>query len=342
MVNVGVIVLALLTVTGTITYLYTSSNRDKYEEDQFRQFMKQFNRNYDTAEEYQLRLTNFKTNLRRNEELNKKHPQASFGVNKYADMSQAEFRSTILMPKFDANNTCIFPYHKYAKVDKTVKIPTTFDWTTKGAVTPIKNQGSCGSCWTFSTAENIEGQWFLAGHTLVSLSEQWIVDCSHGCLQSEPDVCDGGCGGGLPWLAYEDIITNGGLTSEADYPYEGYQQNCPSSEPMIAKISNWTYMDTNPTDIETYMVSKGPMSIALNADLLMSYNGGVITGTPDDCPIDGMDHAVLLVGYDHTQNPPYWKVKNSWGTDWGEQGYFRIESDNGLCGINLCVTSAIV
>jgi len=337
--NIGVVVLALLTITGTVTYFYSSQKSD---EDLFRQFVKDYSRKYSTEQEYALRFANFKQNLRRNEDLSRKHPQASFSINKFSDMSQEEFQKTVLMPKFSANNTCVFPYHKQAKVDRSRALPKTFDWRTKGAVTAIKNQGSCGSCWTFSTAENIEGQWFLAGNQLVSLSEQWIVDCSHGCLQSEPDVCDGGCGGGLPWLAYEDIITNGGLTSEDDYPYSGEQQTCPSSEPSIAKIANWTYLDVNPTDIETFMVAQGPLSIALNADLLMSYSGGVITGTPDDCPISGMDHAVLMVGYDLTQSPPYWIVKNSWGSDWGENGYFRIESDNGLCGINLCVTSSLV
>jgi cathepsin F len=342
--NIGVIVLALLTVSGTVTYLYKNSNAGNAEQ-QFRQYMKQYGKTYATEQEYQTRFTNFKNNMMRNVELGRKHTLASFGINKFSDMSVAEFKQTLLMPAFDANQSCIFPYHRYSRPAK-MDIPSTFDWRTKGAVTDIKNQGSCGSCWTFSTAENIEGQWFLAGHSLTSLSEQWIVDCSHGCLQSEPDVCDSGCGGGLPWLAYQDIITNGGLTSEADYPYNGNQNNCPSSEPSIAKISNWTALDTDPTDIETYMAAKGPLSIALNADLLMSYTGGVITGNmPDDCPVDGMDHAVLMVGYDLTKSQasvPFWIVKNSWGSDWGENGYFRMESDNGLCGINLCVTSALV
>jgi cathepsin F len=312
------------------------------QETQFQKYMRDYNKQYKSLDEYSRRLAKFKDNLKRIAELNEKHPHATFGINKFADMSPAEFKDTYLMSGFDPADACLWPYHRMAKVDKSKAIPTTFDWRNKGAVTPVKNQGSCGSCWTFSTAENIEGQWFLAGKGLVSLSEQWIVDCSHGCLQSEPNLCDGGCGGGLPWLAYQDIINNKGLTGESNYPYVGYQQTCPSGEPSLAVISNWTSLSTDPTDIETYMVGKGPLSITLNAGLLMSYTSGVITGTPDDCPNSGSDHAVLLVGYDRTQNPPYWIVKNSWGTDWGENGYFRIESDNGLCGINSCVTSALV
>jgi cathepsin F len=303
----------------------------------FQKFMAQYGKTYATPEEYQVRFQNFKANLRKNAELNRKHPKASFGINKYSDMKHSEFQQKMLLPKFPAQNTCLWPYHRIAKVESRA-IPTTWDWSKKGAVTPVKNQASCGSCWTFSTAENIEGQWFLAKNKLVSLSEQWIVDCSHSCLQSEPDLCNGGCGGGLPWLAYEDIITNAGLTDEADYPYTGEQGTCQTGKPDIAVIANWTALSTDVTQIMTYLVSNGPLSITLNADLLFSYNGGIITGSPDDCPNSGSDHAVLLVGYDQSQN--FWLVKNSWGADWGENGYFRIEYDNGLCGINSCVTSA--
>jgi cathepsin F len=324
---------------------YNNTKTNVNEEQMFRSWMKDHSKVYASEGEYAKRLANFRANLRRNEQLRSAHTEATFGMNKFADVSIQEFKQTVLMRPFDPNDTCIWPYHRVAKVQAR-QIPTSFDWRTKGAVSPVKNQQSCGSCWTFSTAENIEGQWFLAGHSPVpSLSEQWIVDCSHGCLQSEPDLCNGGCGGGLPWLAYQDIITNAGLTSEADYPYVGYAQNCPSSEPAVAQIANWTALDTDFTDIITYMQANGPLSITLNADLLMSYSGGVITGDPSTCPNSGSDHAVLLVGYDTTKSQAsvnFWIVKNSWGTDWGENGYFRIEADNGLCGINACVTSACV
>jgi len=329
----SIIVLAAL-------FVFALAVRD-FEETQFRSWMRDNQKTYSRAE-YGKRLNNFKDNIKRNAQLNAMPGQkATFGINKFSDMSLEEFRATYLMPKFDPKDTCQWPYH--ADVSKLTKpIPSKFDWRNKGAVTPIKNQGSCGSCWTFSTAENIEGQWQIAGNALVSLSEQWIVDCSQSCLQSEPQLCNGGCNGGLPWLAYGDIINNKGLTSEANYPYQGVQGTCQTSEPVVAKISNWTYLDTNPTDITTYMYNNGPLSICLNADLLFSYTSGVISGDPSTCPGDQSDHAVLAVGYDNTQSPPFWIVKNSWGTSWGMNGYFNIESDNGLCGINLCVTSALV
>jgi len=325
-------------------FVFALAVRDPVET-QFRSWMRQQGKTY-TGAEYNKRLNNFKANIVRNDQLNAMPGQkATFGINKFSDMTIDEFRATYLMPKFDPRDVCPWPYHAdgiRADIPKNVQIPTKFDWRTKNAVTAVKNQGSCGSCWTFSTAENVEGQWAIAGNTLVSLSEQWIVDCSQSCLQSDPSLCNGGCNGGLPWLAYGDIITNKGLTSEADYPYQGVQGTCQTGEPVVAKIANWTYLDTNPTDITTYMYNNGPLSICLNADLLFSYSSGVISGDPSTCPTDGMDHAVLAVGYDNTQSPPFWIVKNSWGTDWGMSGYFNIESDNGLCGINLCVTSSLV
>jgi len=315
----------------------------------FKLWMKQHHKVYSTTEEYQKRLQFFKGNLVRNAELNARPGQtANYGLNQFSDMTYDEFRSSRLMKPFQVNNTCRWPYHRVHREytpEELGPVPSSWDWRTKGAVTPIKNQGSCGSCWTFSTAENIEGMWFLAGNPIVSLSEQWVVDCSHSCLASEPDLCNGGCGGGLPWLAYEDIITNKFLTTEQAYPYTGEAGTCQSPSTVGAKISNWTAVSTDPTQITAFCYNEGPLSITLNAGLLFSYTSGIITGTPDDCPNDESDHAVLLVGFgvDTTNNNmPYWIVKNSWGNTWGESGYFRIESDNGLCGINACVTSSIV
>jgi len=260
-------------------------------------------------------------------------------------MTPKEFADMLLLPKFDPNDTCIWPYHKIHQVSKAeiVKAPAYFDWTDKGVVTPVKNQADCGSCWTFSTTGNIEGQWALYSpkHTLQGLSEQWIVGCSTSCLASDPSLCNSGCGGGLPWLAYEDIIANKGIPSESAYPYLGEDSSCINSNPIVASISNWTALSTDPAEIQTFLVSNGPLSITLNADLLMSYSSGVITGPGDECLNSESDHAVLLVGYGTNSTVPYWIVKNSWGTDWGMDGYFMIESDNGLCGANACVTSAL-
>jgi len=313
----------------------------------FRKFMVDYNRVYSSNEEFSLRFTNFKNNIRRIDQLNNMPGQlATFGINKFADFSAEEFAAKLLLPKFDANDLCIWPFHETVPQEKVEAAPTNFDWRAKGAVTPVKNQGDCGSCWTFSTTGNIEGQWQIwsSKHNLVGLSEQWIVDCSTSCLQSEPDLCNSGCDGGLPWLAYGDIINNKGLTTESSYPYTGEDGTCTTGNPISAVIANWTAVSTVPTQIQAYMYSQGPLSITMNAGLLMSYMSGIITGSASDCPVSEMDHAILMVGYGHNSsaNVDYWTVKNSWGTDWGMNGYFQIQSDQGLCGINACVTSALL
>jgi len=307
--------------------------------------MVDYNRVYANEEEFTLRFNNFKTNLQRIDYLNNMPGQlATFGINKFADFSKQEFAAKFLLPKFDANDLCIWPFHATVSQDKVEATPTNFDWRNKGAVTPVKNQGDCGSCWTFSTTGNIEGQWQIwsSKHNLVGLSEQWIVDCSTSCLQSEPDLCNSGCDGGLPWLAYGDIINNKGITTESAYPYTGEDGTCVSGKPISATISNWTAVTTVVSQINTYMYNQGPLSITMNADLLMSYMSGIITGTPSECPVSEMDHAILMVGFGTNSSVDYWTVKNSWGTDWGVNGYFQIQSDQGLCGINACVTTALL
>jgi len=312
----------------------------------FKSWMKQFRKSYSSNEEYQVRLGHFKSTLRRVESRNLKQSLARYVPDKFADVSQYEFKNTFLLTPFDPNDECQWPYHRLANVDSLRQAPSSWDWRqqTPSPVAAVKDQQQCGSCWAFSTTGNVEGQWALANNTLVSLSEQWIVDCSTGCLQSEPTLCNGGCGGGLPWLAYEDIITNKFLTTEAAYPYNAGDNPCQTVTTFGAKISNWTAVTSDLATIEAYLVKNGPLSITLNAGLLMSYSTGIITGQPSDCPGDQSDHAVLLVGFgtDTQSKVHYWIVKNSWGLGWGEQGYFRIEADNGLCGITACVTSVIV
>jgi cathepsin F len=177
--------------------------------------------------------------------------------------------------------------------------------------------------------------WFLAGHTLVSLSEQQLVDC---------DKTDHGCGGGWMHQAFEYIISCGGQESEADYPYKGYDESCkfdPSKE--VAKISNWARVGTDEeNDILPTLYEKGPLSLALNAEMLMSYHGGIINPAAGQCNPKALDHGVLYVGYGSENGTPFWIIKNSWGSGWGEQGYFRIVRDKDACGIATNVVYAIV
>jgi len=205
------------------------------------------------------------------------------------------------------------------------------DWRTKGAVTPIKNQGQCGSCWAFSTTGSVEGAYFISTGKLVSLSEQQLVDCS-GAYGNE------GCNGGLMDDAFKYIIANGGLDTESDYAYTARDGVCNKAKAAIHAASIKSFADV-PANQEAQLiaaVAKTPVSVAIEADQsgFQFYKSGVFAGP---CGTQ-LDHGVLAVGYDTTATTPYWIVKNSWGTSWGDQGYIMMaqgKGAHGLCGINM-------
>lgn len=206
--------------------------------------------------------------------------------------------------------------------------PASIDWVTKGAVTPIKNQGQCGSCWSFSATGAIEGAYAVSSGTLVSLSEQELVSC---------DTTDSGCGGGLMDNAFDWVKNNGGLCTEADYPYDsstGTASTCNKSG-CTAKVTVTGHNDVAADDEDALKaaVAQQPVSVSIEADTsaFQLYESGVFTNS--GCGTS-LDHGVLIVGYGEEDDTNYWKVKNSWGTTWGEDGYIRLERDVNMCGIS--------
>jgi C1A family cysteine protease len=210
--------------------------------------------------------------------------------------------------------------------------PTTVDWTSKGVVTPVKNQGQCGSCWAFSATGSTEAAIAISTGKLNSLSEQQLVDCSkenHGCNGGEMD------------LAFKYIESNGGLCSESEYPYTGKDGECKSTSCGTKYDAIKSYADVtvdNEADLETATVTQ-PQSVAVEADqsTFQFYSKGtVMTG---NCGTQ-TDHGVLIVGYNNEASTKYWIVKNSWGVTWGDEGYCYIckdcdkNGDKGECGIN--------
>jgi len=239
-------------------------------------------------------------------------------------------------------------------IDNTIDdsaVPNSFDWRSKGVVTPVKDQGQCGSCWAFSTIGNIESQWAIKGHKLSQFSEQMIVDCSTGCSNEPPygPVCNQGCDGGWQWNAFSDIMNWGGVESETEYPYTGVDGTCNKQKQYyVSPIKNYTCITNqesggaDETKMAAYLVQHGPISMALNANLLMDYSGGIVEPSEGDCDGSSLDHALLIVGYGISSNDstPYWIVKNSWSSTWGENGYFRIIKGKSACGLNNAVSSA--
>jgi len=198
-----------------------------------------------------------------------------------------------------------------------------FDWVAKGAVNPVKDQGQCGSCWSFSTVCNLEGTGFLSSGRLVSLSEQNIMDCDKTCYS---------CNGGLPSLALTWSSQNGGVASEAQYPYKAHDEACKNIG-KLTQNKGYIKISQNEDQIAQALVKYGPLSIAVDATPFQTYHGGVMNNP--SCSKTKIDHAVNIVGYGST-TIQYWKIRNSWSASWGEAGYIRVA--RGHCECALCTT----
>jgi len=198
-------------------------------------------------------------------------------------------------------------------------------------VPPVKAPGMCGSCWAFSTPGSVEGAWVIQGkNTLVSLSEQQLVDCS----QAEGNE---GCNGGLMDYGFQYIIDNGGICTEAAYAYTGTDGTCKKTCEKVVKISGYKDIPSgNETSLLNAVGTVGPVSIAIEADQsgFQFYSGGVFDGA---CGTS-LDHGVLAVGYGTDSGKDYWTVKNSWGASWGETGYIRMIRNKNQCGLTLAAS----
>jgi len=207
--------------------------------------------------------------------------------------------------------------------------PTTLDWRQKGAVTAVKDQGQCGSCWAFSTVESVESAWIIAGrgdNESTILSPQQLVDC---------DQSSRGCGGGFTTTAYDYLVKSGGLAAESKYPYTASNGQCYYNSTLaVAKITGYKKATIwfNEKQLEDNLVAMGPVSVCVHAVAWQDYVSGVMTAS--QCGFfNTLDHCVQLVGYDKTQSSPFWIVRNSWTTQWGIEGYIWLEMGKDTCGI---------
>jgi len=214
---------------------------------------------------------------------------------------------------------------------------TDVDWRMKNVVTAVKDQGQCGSCWTFGTAETIESHYAIKHGNLPVLSEQQILDCT-----PNPQQCGGtgGCSGGTPELAYDKIKQLGGLSSEWTYPYTSYfGQNFPTCSfnatktRAVAVIDDYVVLPSNEEQpILDALSYNGPVVIAIDASNFSSYEGGIFSACSGATNVD-LNHAVVITGYGTDNGTDYWTVRNSWSPLWGEDGYIRIQRTND-CGMD--------
>jgi len=290
-------------------------------------FKRDFGKSYETMEEESRRFNHFLENLKmadlRNEAEAAVGGTALHGITKFSDLSQAEFEATFLRADVTkkTNN---------AEVVEITTAPTAslVDWS--GVLsTPVKDQGYCGSCWAFSATEQIESDAIRTLGVTYLLSPEQITQC---------DTTSYGCNGGWSENAYTYVKNNGGLATEASYPYTSYSGTtgtCQTGKTKVVTVKSY-YTLTSETAMASYVQATGPLSVCLDARLWNSYTSGIqsVCGK-------SVDHCVQAVGVDASTGG-YWKVRNSWGTSWGESGYIRLSYGSNTCAITNDPTYATV
>jgi C1A family cysteine protease len=315
-----VLFLGTLCVVGVVVYCSGNTPMEQrlYEEEsEFKGWMLKHGKLYVSEQEFFHRFSIFRENLAFIRIQNRQGNSYSLGTNQFTDLTHEEFRELVSRPMPD------MPQGVQEDLSY-VDVATTVDWRQRGGVTNVKNQGHCGSCWSFSAAGALEGSYFNATGVLVSLSEQQLVDCSWPYHNT-------GCGGGWMNYAFEYAKKNP-LVTEADYPYTAQMHNCTYNSSLgVVRVSSYVGVRHSDSALAAAL-NLSPVSVAIEADQMVfqHYCHGVINY--EDCGAN-LNHGVLAVGY----TEDYWIVKNSWGASWGDQGFVKLQRNNtsirGTCGI---------
>merc|ERR1711887_161005 len=321
-----------LFLLSCLTALAVASYAD-YTKLQFAQFKEKYGKTYLSRSEHQMRYQVFQENIKKIEEHNRSGASWKMAINQFSDLTQAEFQSMYL----GGYKRLPTPAGNFTTVSKPAKdLPAEIDWRTKGAISDVKNQGQCGSCWAFATTEMIESYAAIATGNLVELSAQQVTSCT-----PNPLMCGGtgGCMGSIPQLGYSYIQLFGHAT-EDDYSY--VSGNTMDTEDCLYDVTGTpaavgiTGYDTFSNDMEgtmAHLANVGPLAVAVDASNWSFYFGGVF----DECKYSeniALNHAVQLVGYGTSSvEGDYWIVRNSWGSSWGEDGYIRLKRESSMeCG----------
>jgi C1A family cysteine protease len=289
----------------------------------FEEYTTFWNKTFSTDAEKMVRYQNFLASATRIAELSAVSPKARFGFTKFADMTQQEFKQK--MTGFVAKEPLNINTEKREALE--VHQMSAINWVAAGKTTPVKNQEQCGSCWAFSATETVESANLIAGRSVPALGPQEIVDC---------DRNDDGCNGGDPREALDWVKSQGGQDTEACYPYTAQNGACQSSRCSPALNVNNVYAVAGSEPSIYSALRSAPLSICCDAEPWQYYTGGILTAA--QCGLS-IDHAIQLVGYSPNSGG-YWIVRNSWGADWGENGYIYLQYGQNTCGITSRVTGA--
>jgi len=343
----------------------TTLSDARFNQSNFKNWVERNRRHYSSQIEHQARLSIFLQNTQRVQQHNEAYEKGmtSYAMtidSPFADLTDDEFKTAYLMDSQECSAT-----HESSgtlTTKSSLRIPKSIDWRSKGVITPVKNQGSCGSCWTFSTTGALEAHHCIHSNlqedctTWAGLSEQQIVDCASA-------FDNNGCNGGLPSHAFEYIKYAGGLHTEQDYPYTANdtggcevlssprQQHEKEFVVQVAEVFNITSRDE--VDLTAAIAKIGPVSVAFQVTPdFRFYSHGVYdsfnsTSNTVICQDDeqSVNHAVVAVGFGETVDAepvPFYIIRNSWGSSWGMEGYFWMKRGQNLCGISDCASFPIV
>ncbi|KAI3968388.1 hypothetical protein MKW92_029304 [Papaver armeniacum] len=282
-------------------------------------------KHYATASIVREKFSNFVENVELIKSTNSRKLTYTLAVNEFADLSWEELKTKRMRgsPRIFNTESSTQSFNVQARAS----LPMKKDWRDDGIVTPVKEQGDCSSCWAFSATGALEAAYAKAFRKQISLSEQQLVDCSAA-------YGNDGCEGGLPSQAFEYVRLNGGLESRKTYPYTEKQGACRNSS-AEAKVKVMGVNITQGEESLKHAVGHvGPVSVLIDAiDSFTFYEKGIFASDQCGNTFVDMNHAVLAVGYGIENGTKYWIIKNSWGTDWGERGYGRVEMGTNMCGI---------